>query len=212
MHRCRRRRAISSGSAALYTTAFLTLIFLIPGASQSHAQGQARARDPAGGPAAREARSRQLMTADITPARPSTERRVPFEQMREDFEQLQLANNRLSEMVNSGQALDPAEIRKDAAEVAKRAARLKKNLLLPEPKEGEKQKDAVKKPAAQDLKAMIVDLDALVKSFVRNPVFQQPNIVNAEGWARARRDLEETIILSEQLEKNAMSQASGRNP
>jgi hypothetical protein len=175
-------------------------------------RAQAQGRDPFGSVAGLEARRKQIMTTDVEPSKIPSERRVPFKRMKEDFEQLQLTNNRLREAAGSDSALDYVQVRKDSADIRKRAARLKNDLLLPEPEKDEETKDVEKEFPAEDLKAMVSALDALVKSFVQNPVFQQPNILDAKLWAKARSDLEDIIKLSEQIQRitSAKSKASGK--
>lgn len=203
------RRTISSKLVILSATAGIILI-LLPNALSGRALAQGR--DTSGARGA-EARRGALMTADTTPSKLPTERRVPYKKIKEDFEQLQLANRSLRES-GSVEALDYEQIRKGASDVRRRAKQLKKNLLLLEPADEEKPKGTVKASDAKELRAMISALDDLVKSFVENPVLQNPNIVDAEGWARARRDLDSIIILSEQIQINAVAvgKASGRRP
>lgn len=203
-------RTTSSRLVVLSAVAGIILI-LLPDALSGRAQAQGR--DTAGGARSAEARRGALMTADVTPSKISTERRVPFKKIKEDFEQLQLTNASLRE-AGSAQALDYERIRKTASGLKRRAKQLKKNLLLLEPADEEKPKGAVKASDARELRAMISALDDLVKSFVENPVLQNPNIVDAEEWGRARRDLESIIILSDQIQVNAaaMSKAGGRRP
>lgn len=195
---CRhQRRARPAGGAILYASAIASLIFLSPGFSDCRAQAQGR--DPFGGVGGLEARRKQIMTTDVEPSKIPTERRVPFKRMKEDFEQLQLTNNRLYETTHSNVVLDYAQLRKDAADIKKRAARLKNDLLLPEPEKDEEPKNVGKELSPEDPKAMVSALNDLVKSFVQNPVFQQPNIVDAKLWSKARGDLEAIIKLSEQI-------------
>jgi hypothetical protein len=202
------RRTIFPRLAILLVAAGLILI-LLPNALNCGAQAQGR--DSVGGARSSEARRGALMTADITPSKIPTERRVPYKKIKEDFEQLQVTNKSLKE-TGTVATLDYEKIRKDASEIKRRAKQLKKNLLLPEPAEEEKSKRTVKASDAEELRAMVNALDDLVKSFVQNPVLQNPNIVDAEGWGRARRDLESIIILSEQIQINAVavSKANGK--
>jgi hypothetical protein len=52
-----------------------------------------------------------------------------------------------------------------------------------------------------------------VKSFVWNPVFQQSGIIDVQNSAKARRDLEGILKLSEQIRKfaDAVGKNSGKN-
>lgn len=202
------QRKTSSRLIIPLIVAGITLV-LLPEALSGRARAQGR--DPVGGARSSEARRGALMTSDTTASKLPAERRVPYKKIKDDFEQLQLTNRSLGETGRAA-ALNYEKVRKDAAEVKRRAKQLKKNLLLPEPADEEKPKGTVKAADAAELRAMIGALDDLVKSFVQNPVLQNPNIVDAEGWGRARRDLESIIVLSEQIQMNAvaMSRASGK--
>ncbi|MBD0369937.1 MAG: hypothetical protein ICV60_03720 [Pyrinomonadaceae bacterium] len=204
-----RRNRIIGPSRLAVLVAVLTLIIL-PAALNGRAQAQGR--DPVGGARSSEARRGDLMTADISRSKTPSERRLPYKKMKEDFEQLQLTNKRMSEAAGSTPALDYEQVRKDASEITRRAERLKKNLLLGEPDEDETPKAVVKASSAEELKNMIGALDGLVKNFIQNPIFQKPDVVDAEGWGRVRRDLDGIITLSEQIQRNAagMSKASGK--
>lgn len=205
-----RHSRLTSSSRLVVPVAAIILI-LLPNALNRVARAQRQ--DPVGGARSSEARRGDLMTADITPSKTPTERRIPYKKMKEDFEQLQLTNKRLSEAAGGpAPALDYEQVRKDASEIKRRAVRLKKILLLGEEAQDESPKVAVKASSAEELRTMIGALDDLVKKFVQNPIFQKPDIVDAEGWGRAARDLEGVIALSEQIQKNvsAMSRTSGK--
>jgi hypothetical protein len=194
--------------AILYTAAAVTLTLLSLGAlppQQIYAQSQTQS-------------SRELSKADIQARQRAlwglermkwrlserpTEPRLAYQQIKEDHEQLQVLTYHLSEAAGAGPTLDYKQIRKDAAEVKKHATRLKINLSLPEPGKSEKPKQNGEGFSTEELKSAIEALNALVKSFVWNPIFQQPNVVDVEHLARARRDLEGIIRLSEQIQKRA---------
>ena len=132
-----------------------------------------------------------------------TEQRLAYQQIKEDFELLQVVNYQLYVAAGSDSALDYRQIRKDLTEVRKRASRLKTNLMLPEPEKGEKQKKNEVGLTAEELRSAITALHALVRSFVTNPIFQTPGVVDAQQSAKARADLEEVIKLSEQIRRSA---------
>jgi type II secretory pathway component PulJ len=160
--------------------------------------------------AEREARQRDLWELERLKnkrRKKPAEQQLAYQQIKEDFEQLQLRNYALAS--EAGPALNYEQIRKEAGEIRKRAERLKSNLTLPE-----REKDADKKDdageAANDVKAMINDLDALVKRFVWSPVFQRPNVVDLEESMKASSDLEGIIKLSERLHKLAEALAQNK--
>ncbi|HEX8139217.1 MAG TPA: hypothetical protein VF544_16760 [Pyrinomonadaceae bacterium] len=164
-----------------------------------------------------EARQRALRNMDNVKAKLSRKRSEPrpvvYQQTKEDFEQLQLVNYHLSEMVAASAALDYEQISKGAAEVKKRASRLKGSLLLLEPEKDEKPQKSREETVTDELKPAITALNELVNSFVWNPVFQHPQVLDVEHSVQARRDLEGIIRLSEQIHKRAeaLSKATGKS-
>lgn len=121
---------------------------------------------------------------------------------------MQVINNYLSEAVGSGSALNFRQIGKDAAEIKKCVARLKLNLSLPKAAKGEKpKKNEEGFFIPEDLPASIKTLDAVVKSFILNPIFQQPGVLDVDYSVIATRDLERIGSLSEQIHRSAESWA-----
>ena len=53
------------------------------------------------------------------------------------------------------------------------------------------------------LRSAVASLDALVNAFAWNPIFKQPNVVNLEQSAKAARDLEGVISLSDRINQSA---------
>jgi hypothetical protein len=196
--RCESQPIKSALLTILYVIAAATFVFL----SQSTSWAQTPNRDTSR--IDLQARQRALWDLDKMKGRLSRRPKEPglaYDQIRVDFEQLQIANYNLSEGI--GSVLNYEQIRKEAAEVKKRAARLKTNLLLPEPEKDEKPKDSDEEFAAGALKAAINDLDTLVKSFVFNPIFQQPGVVDVANSVKARQDLERVIRLSKNIHRSA---------
>lgn len=201
-------RRLSRGAAAAVSFAAALLIFPT---SPAHAQSAQQRRDAQR--AEMESRQRALRTLsdDLKKRRqkePDT--RPSYQQVAEDFEQLQLRNYNLSGAAEPAAALDYARIGEDAAEVRRRAARLKSTLALPAAKKDGKQERVEASPTPEGLRAAISSLDALVKSFVWNPVFQKPDVLDAENSARAGRELEEILGLSEQVRAAAEALGKGK--
>lgn len=193
------RRISSLGFSSLCSLGLFILISLSTALLDGHAQAR---RDPVGGAGSSEARRSTMRALDNDrPDRP-TERRVPFERMKEDFEQLQLTNTRLFETTRSASALDYVQVKRDSTEIEKRAARLRKDLLLPEPEKRENHKEGTEFPPA-DLIAALGALDSAVRRFVENPVFQQPHLVDAKLWSQASNECDRVIELSKQVQKIA---------
>jgi hypothetical protein len=131
--------------------------------------------------------------------------RPAYTDVEQDFEQLQLVNYSLAGATAEGAALDYESIRKQAAEVGKRASRLKGYLSLP--KVAEAQGRAAEALAPEGLKSAVASLDALVSSFAWNPVFRQPDVVDLEQSTKASRDLAGIISLSERIRRCAADAA-----
>ena len=149
-----------------------------------------------------EVRQRALRDLEKLKRRPpakAADTRPAYRDVAEDFEQLQLRNYNLSGAAIQGAPLDYARIREEAAEVRKRASRLKGYFSLPELDKGQKQNKGGAILTPEGLRMAVASLDALVNSFVWNPVFQRPGVVDMEQSAKARRDLEEIISLSERI-------------
>ena len=131
------------------------------------------------------------------------EPQLALAQIREDFWHIQLVNKDIAQAVLSGASLDPKFIAKSAAEIKKRAGRLKYNLVLPEPEKGTKRPKAEVGAETEHLKTSLSRLSGLILGFVSNPLFQNANTVDAELSAKARRDLEGIIELSEGIKKSS---------
>jgi uncharacterized protein YdhG (YjbR/CyaY superfamily) len=123
-----------------------------------------------------------------------------FPQIKEDFEQIQSVNSNVLQATASGAALDYARISDAAAEIKKRATRLKSNLFGTE---NEKQSKEKEEKVQQDLKTLLPALDDAINSFVHSPMFQNTKVVNPEDSAKARHDLEIVIKLSTRVGKEA---------
>jgi hypothetical protein len=129
--------------------------------------------------------------------------RPAYTDVEQDFEQLQLVNYTLAGATAEGVALDYELIKKHAAEVSKRASRLKTYLSLPEVEGPKTQGRAADVQTPEGLRTAVASLDALVNSFAWNPVFRQPNVVDLEQSSKASRDLAGILTLSEQIRKGA---------
>jgi hypothetical protein len=213
MHRDIRRARLASHSI-LAIHAASAIIFLSMGALHDQAQAQT-ARERRLNRTIEE-RQKALLELEGKRERASKprEERLLYQQLQQDFEQLQVINNNLSLAVSSSRTLDYEQIEKDIEEIRKRALRLKANLSLPEPGKTERPKKNEEELTPEALRSMLKDLDSLIKSFVENPVFQHLKVMNVGYSMRATRDLEDIIKLSEQIDKRAevLRKASRDNP
>jgi hypothetical protein len=196
------RRLKLATCAALVVLAFVAL-----------SPAAARAQSSQAAQAARDARRmememRQRTLRDLDkminkrPAK-APDARPAYGEVAEEFKQLQLVNYSLAGVADPKVELDYARVRKESAEVRKRAARLKSYLSLPEVEEPQKTDKAAEMQTPEALRSAIGKLDALVNSFAWNPVFQKPDVVDLEQSTKASRDLAGILSLSERIRKSA---------
>lgn len=131
--------------------------------------------------------------------------KLALAELQEDFKRIQAVNLEMVRSLSKGGTLDLKFVADSAAEIKKRAARLKVNLVLPEP---EKEETPQPPPAAavmnlDKLKWSMLALGKLVYSFVKSPFFKEIDVVNQQEGAKVRRNLEEIIELSEAIKKNS---------
>ncbi len=160
---------------------------------------------------ARQRALRSLSEAAKKQPRKGPDTRPSYQQVAEDFAQLQLTNYNLSAAAEPGAELVYGRIAEEAAEVRRRASRLKSTLALPAVKADENRKRGDEALTPEGLKAAITSLDAVVKSFVWNPVFQKPDVLDAENSAKAGRELEDILRLSEQIRRTAEILGKAKN-
>jgi hypothetical protein len=153
---------------------------------------------------AAESEEREMTLALAERYHHSGERRDPhlaFAQIREDFLRLQVVNNELARAVSGGGQLDFKLVAKSASEIKKRAERLKLNLMLPEPAEGEKPPAAADLADAEQLRVALSRLDGIVLRFANNLHAKGVRRLDTETYGRLRLDLEAIVGLSGRVKK-----------
>lgn len=123
---------------------------------------------------------------------------IVWQQVREDFVQLQMASDELQKTIAATKAAPDYRLLKDLTnQIKKRAARLKRSLPLPAPLDAPDEL----KSAAEPFEASVKTLDAAVIRFTGNPVFKQSLVIDLIGGAQAASDLRMIILFSENLKK-----------
>lgn len=122
-------------------------------------------------------------------------------QIRHDLEGLQKGYNRIVLATASKDGRGAESISGAISDIRKCAGRLKTSLALPRPKEeeGEKERGGAAPAQAEE------PLAALLKhiySFITNPLFEAPSVLDLEQAKRATQDLDRIIALSEALGKS----------
>ena len=132
-----------------------------------------------------------------TPRHPyARDRRRAEASVRNDFRQLQIVNNNLMERMFYAAPtpqITNKEIRSSLGEIKKLAERLRSSFGIPK----------VKTNAEPDvaLAPGLLQLNKAVRSFVDNPLFQQPGVYDAELASKAGKDVSEVLTLAEVLRK-----------
>lgn len=138
-----------------------------------------------------------------------------IEQTRNDFKRIQLVRNDLVDLLVSKKPFDYKQLAGQAEEVNKRAHRLKSFLMKPQP-EGEKppgEKKADDATPVYDeaaLRGALVKLCNTIHSFTGNPMFKNPEVVEAQQPAKAGGELLTIISLSESVKLNAERMAKAK--
>jgi len=132
---------------------------------------------------------------------PKPVRRQALAQLQNDFAHLQIANRTMLRAVLINNTVDPKFIGKSVSEIKKRAERLNTNLALPNTEGINEISDA--EINGEQLKPSVVRLGRLIFSFIDNPFFKEASVIDTHQTAKARRDLEEIIQLSERIKKSS---------
>lgn len=127
-----------------------------------------------------------------------------LEQIREDFLRIQVIDRKLTHSISSSQLLDLELVAQAAADIKKRAQRLKKNLALPEVNvaPGQKQ-NAEEPPAPERVRSSLVILSNLIDRFVSNPIFKESKLIDAKLSAQALEDIERIVAISSEVKKTS---------
>lgn len=125
-----------------------------------------------------------------------------FPQIKEDFERIQLINSDVLQAISLKAEPDYRRLSEAAAEVKKRATRLRSNLFPSEFRVESKQSEPRLK-GPENLKALLNELDKAITTFVHNPMFENTRVVNEEDSKKAQEDLEKIIDLSARTRKRA---------
>lgn len=142
----------------------------------------------------------RTMEADRRPSE-TPKPRLPVAQIREDFARLQVVNNDLARSVSRAEGLDLKLVSRSAAEIRKIAARLRDNLALPEPGGGGEGSGAAAESDSAQLKPALSALDGRILKFADGLASKGVLLIDAESSAKARRELDEIIALSERVKK-----------
>jgi len=143
----------------------------------------------------------QLRNFGTEPVRPKDERQLKalMAQTEEDFTRILTLHNAIARALTSNKDLNYQFVSEATAEIKKRATRVQSTLALHLAAD-----DApVKEKSDPELKDSLVKLCKEIRSFVTNPIIENPSTIDAEQLTRARRDLESLIQLSGLIKKDS---------
>ncbi|MBC8031241.1 MAG: hypothetical protein H7Z16_14095 [Pyrinomonadaceae bacterium] len=156
------------------------------------------------------------MERELAKVRTPDEEKLALAQIGEDFEKLQVINNKMMSVTMGASTPDYARVAETASEIKMRANRMKDNLRLAKVEAGKDEKGPVymKAPDAGGLKTNLLSLDGVIMSFIKNPIFTNPGVVNVSQAEKASRDLETILEFSHLINKDAqrLAKSGGKNP
>jgi hypothetical protein len=171
----------------------------------------ARQRPKAAPPGAARAKDNELYQREMALKRlgenaRNSSRREPvlaLKQIKEDFESLQAVNNNMMRDCSREGALDFKRISEATTEINRRARRLKANLAMSVGDADKKDQKKLTVIEGEHMKATLIKLDTFIMSFVTSPLFQNPQVLDAQLSAQASSDLARIIELSHSISKSA---------
>jgi hypothetical protein len=189
----------------LMFASFLLLIFVAPVLSQSVPTGGPPPIDKRNAERIRQQdtsrREYELRNFGTQPNRPKDDRQLKalMAQTEEDFTRILTLHNEIARALASKKDLDYHFVSEATAEIKKRATRVQSTLMLhPSPDDL-----PIKEHSDAEMKDSLIKLCKEIRSFVTNPIIENPNTVDAVELPRARHDLESLIQLSGIIKKDA---------
>ena len=133
------------------------------------------------------------------------------EQLNQDFKRIQVIRNDIAHALKVEGVLDYKRVSGQAAEVRKRALRMQTYLALRGKEADEKERAGQADYDEGEMQAALVKLCKRIDSFVANPRFTSPDVVDVGATSRASRDLQEIIALSGAVRSNAEKMSQKNN-
>jgi hypothetical protein len=175
----------------------------------------ARAQQPPGPPADRTNPDRErqqdmnrremlLRGYGLTHERPSNGEKLQAlaNQVEQDFNRILVLHNEIARAISGAKSLDYGFVSDATTEIRKRAIRLQTTLALkPEVSEQTAEKQIVLSDV--QVKDALIGLCKQIKSFVTNPVIENPGTVNVEQLNKAKQDLQSVVELSFSIKRTA---------
>jgi hypothetical protein len=126
-----------------------------------------------------------------------------IDQTKQDFKRIQIIRNDVIDYLVAKKPLDYKLISEQAAEINKRANRLKSFLMPSAPEEKEKGAGKQTEYDGEQVRGALVKLCNTIHSFAGNPMFKDPATVDIQKAAGAGGDLLTIIQLSDDVKRSA---------
>jgi hypothetical protein len=196
----------SPPSFAIKLFLLLLMVVAISCVTPARVQAQARTRDLT-------IQEHQMSALEREKTRPREPKQILAE-VNEDMGRLKLLNGEISsQAAMTEQQLNYKAIVGNLVEINKRATRLGTDLALP-PAEKEEKRTVGKDIGKVELQSSLLELNKLLDGFLNNPIFTDTGTVDLHLAAKAKGDLDDVIMISDKLRKNAekRSKASVKTP
>jgi hypothetical protein len=187
----------------------VSLLFIAAGAALAQAPGGVGAPaiiNPKGDTDAQTNREAALRSAEIRSVGGRMDSRqlaAAIDQTKQDFKRIQLIRNDVVDYLVAKKPLDYKLVSEQAAEINKRANRLKSFLMPTAPVEKEKAAAKQTDYDGEQLKGALVKLCNTIYSFTGNAMFKDPTTVDSQKAASAGGDLLAIIELSDNVKRSA---------
>lgn len=149
-------------------------------------------------------RDRQLLLKPLPANKDDDSLRLAvLKQIKEDFRNIQGLNNTMMAKSWAHEELDYGYISDSISQIKSKATRLRSNLALPKPKDVEERQLDLTHAGVKEFRTALLLLDKSIMDFIKNPLFQNPDVVEVNLAAQASQDLKVIIELSGNLQKSA---------
>ncbi len=177
--------------------------------------GTLRSNEPMLAPSVRERQFKVVeMEREAAKIRTPEQEKLALAQIAEDYEKLQVVNNKMMSAAMSTATPNFQRIADATSEIKTRANRMRENLRLVEADANAfaKQPEYKQPEDVAGIKASLLSLDGTIMGFVKNPIFKNPGVLDLEQAAKASADLQTIIEFSRLLNKDAqrLSKTSGK--
>ena len=187
----------------LFSALALMIFFAVPVFSQTpsaHTRPSNRANAARVRQQNESRREYQLRNFGTEPGKPPDRRQLEalMAQTEEDFNRMLMLHNEIARAITANKPIDYHFVSEATGEIRKRATSIQSNLQLSPPAE-----EVTKTEMPPEMKDALIKLCKQIRSFVTNPIIEQPNTINVEKLADAKRDLDSVIQLSAHLKREA---------